>query len=364
MDSNQEPEDQQPSPVMAEVVKQPAAVGPRKKSKGFGPLLLVLLLLALAGSVVVNMALFGLVGLESFGREDRVQEKFVSHQRDGQDKIAIITVEGPIISGEGFFKRQIDRAKNDEDLKAVVLRVNSPGGTINGSDYMLHHLRKLAEEAEISIVVSMGGIAASGGYYVSMAVGDRPGTIFAEPTTWTGSIGVVIPHYNLSELLKGWGVKEDSIASHRLKTMGSFAKPMTEEERKILQVLVDESFTRFKDVVKQGRPALAKHPETLDKLATGQIFTAEQAKKSGLVDKIGFLEDAIDRAIKLAGLDEENVKVVKYKPEPNLVGLLMGTGRAKRNLDLAVLMDLSTPRAYYLSTAFQACWMPAAAASR
>ncbi len=360
MDSNpnQRPEDQQPSPVVAEVVGQQPPGPPRRRPRRFGPLIILLLFLLLAGSVLMNVALFGLTSLSAIAKEDRVQEKFVSHQRDGKDKIAVISVEGTIISGEGFFRRQINRAKEDKDLKAIVLRVNSPGGTINGSDYMLHHLRELANEKKVPVVVSMGGIAASGGYYVSMAVGDKPGTIFAEPTTWTGSIGVVIPHYNLTELLKDWGIAEDSIASHRLKTMGSFSKPMTEEERKILQTLVDEGFARFKDVIKQGRPAFGKQPEALDKLATGQIFTADQAKKSGLVDEIGFLEDAIDRAIKLAGLNEKNVKVVKYKPEPNLASILMGANTAKPNIDLTAILDLSTPRAYYLAT-----WLPATMAS-
>ncbi len=146
------------------------------------------------------------------------------------------------------------RTPRTATLKAIVVRVNSPGGTITGSDYMLHHLRKLAEDTHIPIVVSMGGLAASGGYYVSMCVGDTPETIFAEPTTWTGSIGVIIPHYNVADLMKKWGIQEDAVASHHLKTMGSIARKMTEEERKIFQQLVDEGFTQFKDVIK-ARPA-------------------------------------------------------------------------------------------------------------
>ena len=204
------------------------------------------------------------------------------------------------MGSEGFFKQQIDHARKDiEDgnLKAIVVRVNSPGGTISGSDYMLHYLRKLAADTHVPLVVSMGGMAASGGYYVSMCVGERPETIFAEPTTWTGSIGVIIPHYNLAELLQKWGIQEDAVASDPLKTMGSFARKMTEKERKIFQGLVDEGFSQFKDAIKQGRPKFRKDPTALDKLATGQVFTAQQALDDGLIDKIGFVEDAIDRAI-------------------------------------------------------------------
>jgi protease-4 len=236
----------------------------------------------------------------------------------------------------------------------LVVRVNSPGGTITGSDYMLHHLKRFAEETHVPIVVSMGGIAASGGYYVSMCVGDASDAIFAEPTTWTGSIGVIIPHYNVAELMKNWGIEEDNVASHHLKGMGSFARKMTEEERKIFQGLVDEGFRRFKDVIKQGRPKFQQDPEALDKLATGVVFTADQALESGLVDKIGFVEDAVDRAIELAGLDKNNVKVVKYKAEPRLSDVLFGAeSRATRAADLAALLDMATPRAYYLCA-----WLP------
>ena len=135
-----------------------------------------------------------------------------------------MSLEGTIISGDGFIKKQIDQAKEDENVKAVVLRVNSPGGTITGSDYILHQLRELREERDIPLIVSMGSLCASGGYYASMAVGDTPDSLFAEPTTWTGSIGVVIPHYDLGKLMNDWGIEDNSIVSHRLKTMGSLTR--------------------------------------------------------------------------------------------------------------------------------------------
>ena len=166
---------------------------------------------------------------------------------------------------------------------------------------MYHHLNELRQTHKKPIVVSMGGIAASGGYYAAMAVGKTPGTIYAEPTTWTGSIGVIIPHYDASELLSEWGVKQDSVVSHRLKNMGSMSKKMTDEERQIFQALVDQGFERFKDIIKAGRPHFQENPAALDELATGQVYTAEQAKDNGLVDEIGFIEDAIDRAIVLPG---------------------------------------------------------------
>jgi protease IV len=195
MDQNPPPEGYPQSPVRAEVVYQPP---PRRKAHWLMRMLVTLLVLGLLGSLAVNAILAMAVALSGIGGsedEGRVQEKYYALNQQGTQKIAVLSIEGTILSGEGFFKQQIDHARKDIEeghLKAIVLRVNSPGGTITGSDYMLHHLRKLADDKHIPIIVSMGGVAASGGYFVSMCVGDTSNTIFAEPTTWTGSIGVII----------------------------------------------------------------------------------------------------------------------------------------------------------------------------
>jgi len=311
--------------------------------------------MALLAVVVGGAVLLGFVAMAvtSLGSDDQTEEHYHSLARRGGDKIAIITVEGTILDGDGFAKKQIDRVREDKNVKAVVLRVNSPGGTVTGSDYLYHHLTKLAKEREIPIVVSMGGIAASGGYYVAMAVGDTPDTIYAEPTTWTGSIGVVIPHYNLAGLMQKWELEEDSVKSHPLKQMGSPTKKMTPEERAIFQGLVDDSFGRFKQIVLAGRPKLRADPKTLDRVATGQVFTTHDALTSGLVDREGFIEDAIDRAAELAGLDKEQTKVVKYKRHAGLFDFGLSAHAASRGPDLAMLLDMTSPRAYYLCT-----WLP------
>ena len=124
----------------------------------------------------------------------------------------------------------------------------------------------------MKIVVSMGSIAASGGYYVSMSVGDEEKTIYAEPTSTTGSIGVIIPHYNVAGLMEEYKVEDDSIVSHPRKHMLAMTQKMSEEERAIVQGYVMEAFDRFKDIVKTGRPATAK-PRKLDALATGEVFS-------------------------------------------------------------------------------------------
>ena len=128
---------------------------------------------------------------------------------------------------------------------------------------------------------------------------------------------------------------------------------MTEEERAIFQGLVDDSFARFKEVVREGRPKFQANPAALDKLATGQVFTAQNAVKNGLVDKVGFLEDAVEQAIKLAGLPSDEVRVIDYKPEFSLADVLLGAEGKQKSFDPAALWDMSVPQAYYLNT-----WIP------
>jgi protease-4 len=305
--------------------------------------------------LVMAIAVAGLMGLFSLSGDDTLHEQHHSLSRHATDKIAVITLEGTILDGDGFVKRQIDHVRDDTSVKAVVLRINSPGGTVNGADYLYHHLKKMVADRKLPLVISMGGIAASGGYYVAMAVGDEENVVFAEPTTWTGSIGVVIPHYDVSGLMEKWSIEEDSIKSHRLKQMGMPTRHMTEEEREIFQALVNDSFTRFKQIVKSGRPKL--DDAALEKVATGQVFPTSQALANGLIDKEGFVEDALDRAIQLANLNKENVRAVKYKHLGGIFDMLDIRARSRVATplgELETLLDLATPRAYYLCT-----WLPA-----
>jgi protease-4 len=297
------------------------------------------------------------------------QERFHSLSETSQDKIAIISVSGTILESDGFVKRQIDRVREDKGVRGVVLRINSPGGTVTGSDYLYHHLNQLradrgTPEKPFPLVVSMGGVCASGGYYIAMAVGDQPDSIFAEPSTWTGSIGVVIPHYDLSGLLAQWQIRDDSVASHPNKLMGSPTRELgpeaRTEERALLQTLVDLSFERFKEIVKTGRPGLAADDDALSRATTGQIFTAQQALDLGLVDRLGFLEDAIERVAELADRDPDKMRCIQYDPPAMSLGSLLqsdaplGTsGLGSHRGDFAQLLDLTVPRAYYLFT-----WLP------
>ena len=315
----------------------------------------------LAALVVAIMFAIGTYSKYSsyYNPADAPQEKYHSLAKLATKKIAIIDVSGTIMEGEdSFAAKQIKRVKEDKDVVGVVLRVSSPGGTVTGSDYIYHHLRELVEQRKLPLVVSMGSICASGGYYVSMAVGSQPDSIFAEPTTWTGSIGVIIPHFDVSGGLTKLGITEDSIESAPLTAMGAPTHPMTAEERKILQALVDDCFTEFKKIVVNGRPKFKDDKAALDAATTGQIFTANQALEHGLVDKIGFIEAAIARVTELAGETPDSVRCVKYEKQPTLFGALMGANSdiapPRGSVDVSALIDLATPRAYYLWS-----WLPA-----
>lgn len=314
--------------------------------------------LALVISLFANLSMYTMYH-SYFQTGTALEEKFHSGDLQALDKIAVITVDGAILDGEGFVKSQIDQVRGDDAVKAVVVRVDSPGGSVTASDQLYYELKKLREERNLPMVVSMGGIAASGGYYVAMAVGDEKNVIYAEPTTWTGSIGVIIPHYNVAELMKEWKVVNDSVKSHPLKDLGSFTKEMTEDERKILQGLVDDSFVRFKEIIKSGRPKYRDDPAALDQLATGQVYTAKQALANGLVDREGFLSDALGRAAELANTQVSRVRVVKYERILGLSEVLTGQSAAAREYQsLADLIDMATPRAYYMMS-----WLPPAAKS-
>jgi protease-4 len=297
-----------------------------------------------------------------FQRDGKVVEKYHSLAKMASAKVAIVSLTGAIMGGDGFVRSQLDHVAEDESVKAIVLRVDSPGGTVSGSDEIHYRLAKLAKDRELPVVVSMGGIAASGGYYVAMANGGRDDVIFAEPATLTGSIGVIIPHFDFSQLLKKFDVRDDSIASGPLKEMLSVTKDRAPElavkERKILQSLVDDMFERFKEIVQAGRPKL--DDAAVEKVATGQIFTAKQALDAGLVDRIGFLEDAVARAVELAGLTESTARAVKYaKPKGLLDEVLGGDSMPGSRASLEAFAELSTPRAWYLCS-----WWPALVAGQ
>ena len=325
--------------------------------------------IAISGWICV-LVLFGMlqyhwyISADFYDDSHGIQEYVHSGNRSAKKKIAIIKITGVIYDGSGYVKRQIDRVAADDDVAAIVLRVNSPGGTVSGANYIHHHLTKMLKKKNIPVVVSMGSVAASGGYYVSMVVGDQEGSIIAEPTCTTGSIGVIIPHWNYSELMETYGVVDDSIMSHPRKRMLTPSKKMPDEHRQLLQEYVDESFYEFKKKILAGRPAFRAGNEEAIKgdgsaikiehqgrdVATGEIFHAPKALRYGLIDRLGFIEDAIERAAELADISLEQTRVVEYsRPAPWLEIPFLSQAEASNQV-LGTLMEMNTPRAYFLSS--------------
>jgi protease-4 len=286
----------------------------------------------------------------------------------GDDKILVIEVSGLLSSAKpsGFIDRLVDRpslttrikeeltkAVEDEDLKAIVLRINSPGGTVTASDIVYHEIREFKKKRNIPIVASIMDLGTSGGYYVAVAA-DK---IVAHPSTVTGSVGVIMVSLNGQGLLEKIGVKATTIASGPKKSMGSPFRTMTDEERAIFQNIIDSMYDQFVTVVDDGRPKLDKGE--VRRLADGRIYSALQAEEVGLVDEVGYLEDAIRLAKKEAGIEEASVvtyhRAGGYKP--NIYSSFASGSVYLKGLpsfdppSLMTLLNGGTPQFMYL-------WMP------
>jgi protease-4 len=231
------------------------------------------------------------------------------------NRIAVILAEGEIVDGnaEGAissekFAKEIRKARKDENIKAIVLRVNSPGGSILASDVIWREMSE-AKKAK-PVIVSMGEVAASGGYYIS-APAD---TIVAQPNTITGSIGIFGILFNVQELVNDkLGVTTDVVSTGELSDFGNMARPLTEVERTIIQSSVEDGYETFISRVAEGR---GMHPDSVRKIASGRVWTGTQAKARGLVDVLGGLETAIGiAAAKIkAGEDYRVVYFPEKKP--------------------------------------------------
>ena len=226
------------------------------------------------------------------------------------EKIGLIRVEGTITDSDGIIQA-LKQFTDDPSIKAIVMRVDSPGGGVAPSQEIYEEVKKAV--AKKYIIVSMGSLAASGGYYISV-----PATkIFANPGTITGSIGVIMEVPNVQGLLNKIGVKAEVIKSGKNKDIGSYFKSMTGEQRRILQDALDNVHGQFIQAVAAGR----KMPvDVIKQLADGRIFTGQQAKKLGLVDELGDLEDAINAAKTMAGI-KGKPEIVEKKKSKGLIDM-------------------------------------------
>jgi protease IV len=228
------------------------------------------------------------------------------------ERVAVLPVTGLISDSEGVIDN-LKRFGKDSSVKAIVLRINSPGGGVAPSQEIYEEVRKV--NARKPVLTSMGALAASGGYYIASATRK----IYANPGTMTGSIGVIMPFVNVKDLIEKIGLKGMTVKSGQFKDIGSPLRDMTPEERSLLQAVVDNVHSQFINAVSEGR----KLPrEAVVKIADGRIFSGEQAKALGLVDALGDLEDTVAEAGKMGNIAGEPKVVTPPKGKFSLLELL------------------------------------------
>ncbi len=288
----------------------PGFFPPPPREKSFARAIFMTLATTIFGlSLLLNIYLIAFAGI--LGGTNARHKTIVDG--DATQVIAVVPISGMIDSkAYDQFDKVMRKLEQDKNVKALVIEIDSPGGTVTASDEIYHRIRSFKLDHGVPVVVSMRSLAASGGYYVACA-GDW---LFAEPTTLTGSIGVVLPKFNLSKLAEKWGIQDTSQHSTGadFKTAGSPLRPETAAETQYFQEVIDASVQDFKNVVADARLAKLTVPGGINEVASGKIFKGTTAVKMGLVDQIGFPADAWAYAKSAAGL--KNPSVVRYE-EPN-----------------------------------------------
>jgi protease-4 len=371
-----------PSPVSpAPAAQAPPAAAPAARfsllSVGltFSFLFNCLAVLVLAIVCVGLLTLRGSLDADAYANAP-LNETFHSGKADAKDKIAIIRINGVLMEGLlNYPQKQIEQAVEDKEVKAVVLRINSPGGSITASDDLHRRIVQLRDgktpgkdAPKKPVIVSMGSLAASGGYYIA-----TPGqTILAERTTMTGSIGVYSAFPNVKGLADQYHFSLITIKQGKIKDSGSPFKEMSDEERRVWQDMVDHAYLQFIEVVEDGRPNLKSklldefeitpspdqlklaHPQPKGSYkryrADGGIFTADKAKELDLIDQIGYLDDAITVAQKAAGLGQD-YRVIQYERVKSTLERLLDVQAKPPNtglLDPGQVKNGLVPRLWYL----------------
>ncbi len=280
--------------------------------------------------IIGVVILFSLVLLNLGGK--KTEQGVRAELPSAKEQIAVIYVDGVITSernatnmfaetgGSDGLIKQLHKAGNDDSIKAIILRINSPGGSVTATQEVGDEIKKIRAKGKL-VVTSMGDIAASGGYWLA-ACTDK---IYANSTTLTGSIGVYISYSNWEELYKKIGVKSDKIKSGVHKDILANDRPMTEEERQLIQNIVDENYDEFVNVVAEGRKLDRLR---VKELADGRIYSGRQAKELGLVDELGNLYDVVDKTAKEVGI-QGKPKIKEYNNGNPFSGLLEGKSKVE-----------------------------------
>ncbi|WP_186579859.1 signal peptide peptidase SppA [Aquibacillus kalidii] len=285
-----------------------------------------------------------------------VKEKVIE-EGSPTKKIAVLHLDGVIqdsatstllntsVYNHKRFLDMLDKAAEDRNVDGIILRVNTPGGGVVESAEIHDHIVEIKEKYEKPIYISMGNTAASGGYYIS-APADK---IVAHKATITGSIGVIMESINFAELATELGIDVNTIKSGEFKDIMSSYREMTDDERKILQSMVDSMYNDFVQVIVEGRDL---SEERVRELGDGRVYTGEQAKKVGLVDELGSLDDVI--AMMKEEQDLDNAQVIEYEPGLGFGQFLGGTMKSLTSSETELLgikqliQENNAPRAMYL----------------
>ena len=267
------------------------------------PILFFLLVVCGIGAVMV----IGVTALFLFGKKDSTFEF--------GDKVGVVEIRG-VISDAKPIVLQLKKFRKNEAIKAIVLRIDSPGGGVGPSQEIYAEVKKTTGEKKV--VASMGAISASGGYYIA-AASDH---VMANPGTITGSIGVIMEFANVEELFKKIGLAAYVIKSGEFKDVGSPLRKMTPKERKLLQGFIDNVYEQFVKAVAEGRHMPEKEVRAI---ADGRIFSGEQAQQLGLLDSLGSMEDAIALAAQLGGIEGEPSVVYAEKNKFSVLEFLFGS---------------------------------------
>ena len=359
---------QLPPPIIV-----PPPPTPPRKSRGW-MIIAIILFLLLAVSVLANLgrmfkSFAHISGTHQKSGGPRLEE-IVLEDNDASEKLAVIPIEGVIsgeLSGRGGYslvdvvKAQLDRAEEDKKVKAVILKVDSPGGEVLASDEIARAITEFQNNAGKPVIVSMGSLAASGGYYVSAPCE----WIVANELTITGSIGVIMHGFNYRGLMDKVGLVPEVYKSGKFKDMMSPTREpgsITTEERAMVQKLIDETFAKFKSVVAEGRKnahASNKDGQALSAdwadYADGRVLSGTEAFKLGFVDQLGTFDDAVGKAEELGGVKKQ-ANLIEYRQRNDLAELFGMFGQSESRafkVDLGLdLPKLQAGRMYFLSPLF------------
>ncbi len=315
--------------------------------------LFVFIVVLVSGCAIVNVPLFP--------SAQELQERVLGGE--GDSKILLIDISGLISEKErntsGWLregtsivsevKEALKKAESDDAISGLILRINSPGGTVTASDIIHHELKLFKEKTGVRITACLMDVGASGGYYVATAADE----IIAHPTTITGSIGVITLRFNVEGLLSRIGIKEETVKSGDKKDILSPFRPSTPEERKIIQAIIDSLQQRFISVVTDGRKSLTR--KDVEKLADGRIYTASQAQRAKLIDRVGYLDDAIKQIKQFSGIQNASV-ITYYRPGTYKGSIYSALPKAPLNINLISIngQGLITPPGVH----FMYMWVP------